>query len=53
MKRTSLWIAVSLCVAAILAVLAYRIPTILADTELDAWQQWGQNPQHSGLIAVL
>ena len=52
MRRTSLCIAVSLFVAAVLAVFAYRIPTILADVGVDDWPQWGQNPQHSGSIAV-
>ena len=51
MKRASLWVSFFIVVV-LVATLAYRIPTVLADSGLDGWLQWGQNPQHSGSIAV-
>ena len=53
MKRASQRVPVSVCIAAVvLAALAIRIPAVLADSDLSGWLQWGQNPQHSGSIAV-
>lgn len=53
MKHASLRIVLSLCVPVVLlAAFAYQMPTILADAGVNGWPQWGQNPQHSGSIAV-